>query len=61
MHVLQVGTPLTHERFNRRFEGTYGPAIAAGKDTFPGQTTPIKNLLRCGDSTNPGAYCARMR
>ena len=49
-----MGTPLTHARFNRRYQGTYGPAIAAGKGTFPGQATPLKGLYRCGDSTNPG-------
>lgn len=52
--VQLVGTPLTHARFNRRHQGTYGPAIAAGKGTFPGQATPLKGLYRCGDSTNPG-------
>jgi phytoene dehydrogenase-like protein len=52
--VQLVGTPLTHARFNRRYQGTYGPAIAAGKGTFPGQATPLKGLYRCGDSTNPG-------
>ena len=52
--VELVGTPLTHARFNRRYQGTYGPAIAAGKGTFPGQSTPLKGLYRCGDSTNPG-------
>ena len=51
--VSLIGTPLTHERFNRRYKGTYGPALSAG-NPFPGQTTPIKNLFRCGDSTNPG-------
>lgn len=49
-----MGSPLTHERFNRRFRGNYGPAIAAGQGSFPGQATPIKGLYRCGDSTNPG-------
>lgn len=49
-----VGSPLTHERFNRRHLGSYGPAIAAGKGSFPGQTTPIPGLLRCGDNVNPG-------
>ena len=48
-----VGTPLTHERFNRRYAGTYGPAFPSGNG-FPGQTTPLKGLYRCGDSTNPG-------
>eukprot|EP00596_Hydrurales_sp_CCMP1899_P002208 CAMPEP_0119045880 /NCGR_PEP_ID=MMETSP1177-20130426/43103_1 /TAXON_ID=2985 /ORGANISM="Ochromonas sp, Strain CCMP1899" /LENGTH=494 /DNA_ID=CAMNT_0007018317 /DNA_START=320 /DNA_END=1801 /DNA_ORIENTATION=+ len=52
--VKLVGTPLTHARFNRRYQGTYGPAIAAGKGTFPGQKTPLEGLYRCGDSTNPG-------
>lgn len=51
--IEMIGTPLTHERFNRRYKGTYGPAFIAGKG-FPGQTTPLKNLFRCGDSTNPG-------
>ncbi|MGB3300738.1 MAG: NAD(P)/FAD-dependent oxidoreductase [Phormidesmis sp.] len=49
-----VGTPLTHERYLRRYRGTYGPAIAAGKALFPGPKTPIKGLLCCGDSTFPG-------
>ncbi|XP_024520535.1 prolycopene isomerase, chloroplastic isoform X2 [Selaginella moellendorffii] len=52
--VKLVGTPLTHERFLRRHRGTYGPAIRAGKDTFPGPETPIKNLFCCGDSVFPG-------
>lgn len=52
--VTLVGSPLTHERFNRRFRGTYGPAIIAGTQTFPGPRTPIPGLLRCGDSVNPG-------
>jgi phytoene dehydrogenase-like protein len=49
-----MGTPLTHERFLRRYRGTYGPALAAGKATFPGAKTPIEGLLCCGDSTFPG-------
>jgi carotene isomerase len=49
-----IGTPLTHQRFLRRHQGTYGPAIAAGKGTFPGCKTPIKGLLRVGDTTLPG-------
>eukprot|EP00287_Rhodomonas_sp_CCMP768_P022928 CAMPEP_0202818124 /NCGR_PEP_ID=MMETSP1389-20130828/8102_1 /ASSEMBLY_ACC=CAM_ASM_000865 /TAXON_ID=302021 /ORGANISM="Rhodomonas sp., Strain CCMP768" /LENGTH=357 /DNA_ID=CAMNT_0049490429 /DNA_START=47 /DNA_END=1120 /DNA_ORIENTATION=- len=52
--VSLVGTPLTHERFLRRHRGTYGPAIEAGKQIFPGPKTPIKNLLLCGDSVFPG-------
>ncbi|XP_031259176.1 prolycopene isomerase, chloroplastic [Pistacia vera] len=52
--VKMVGTPLTHQRFLRRNRGTYGPAIQAGKDTFPGHSTPIPQLYTCGDSTFPG-------
>ncbi len=49
-----IGTPLTHQRFLRRHQGTYGPAIAAGQGLFPGHKTPIKGLYRVGDSTLPG-------
>src|ERR687885_1204548 len=52
--VESIGTPLTHARFLRRYQGTYGPAIAAGKGTFPGPQTPVKGLYRVGDSTMPG-------
>lgn len=52
--VTLIGTPLTHERFLRRDQGTYGPAIAAGKGFFPGGTTPLRGLWCCGDSTFPG-------
>jgi carotene isomerase len=49
-----IGTPLTHAHYLRRYQGTYGPAIAAGKGMFPGTQTPIKGLYRVGDSTTPG-------
>lgn len=49
-----TGTPLTHERYLRRNQGTYGPAIEAGKALFSGPKTPIKGLLCCGDSVFPG-------
>lgn len=52
--IKLVGTPLTHERFLRRNQGTYGPAIQAGKGIFPGSATPIPQLFCCGDSTFPG-------
>ncbi|PON48754.1 FAD/NAD(P)-binding domain containing protein [Parasponia andersonii] len=52
--VKLVGSPLTHERFLRRNRGTYGPAIQAGKASFPGHATPIPQLYCCGDSTFPG-------
>ncbi|BAZ65959.1 MAG: NAD(P)/FAD-dependent oxidoreductase [Pelatocladus maniniholoensis HA4357-MV3] len=49
-----IGTPLTHGYYLRRYQGTYGPAIAAGKGMFPGTHTPIQGLYRVGDSTMPG-------
>lgn len=48
------GSPFTHARFNRRYKGTYGPALRAGKAKFPYPKTNIKNLLMCGDSIFPG-------
>lgn len=47
-------TPLTHQRFLRRYRGSYGPAIQAGKGDFPFPGTPVKGLLLCGDSCFPG-------
>jgi phytoene dehydrogenase-like protein len=52
--VTLVGTPLTHERFLRRHQGSYGPALAAGVATFPSAKTPVQGLLCCGDYTFPG-------
>ena len=49
-----IGTPLTHARFLRRYQGTYGPAIAVGQGTWPTCHTPIRGLYRVGDSTLPG-------
>ena len=49
-----IGTPLTHSYYLRRYQGTYGPAIAAGKAMFPSYHTPIPGLYRVGDSTMPG-------
>ncbi|MBD2298514.1 NAD(P)/FAD-dependent oxidoreductase [Nostoc sp. FACHB-190] len=49
-----IGTPLTHTHYLRRYQGTYGPAIAAGKGMFPSTHTPISGLYRVGDSTMPG-------
>eukprot|EP00177_Eucheuma_denticulatum_P004321 GFKZ01007848.1.p1 GENE.GFKZ01007848.1~~GFKZ01007848.1.p1 ORF type:complete len:584 (-),score=60.56 GFKZ01007848.1:45-1796(-) len=53
--LVMLGSPLTHARFNRRYKGTYGAAIDAGKDVFewPGEI-PIKGLKRCSDSAFPG-------
>lgn len=49
-----IGTPLTHARYLRRHQGTYGPAIAVGQGLFPSCHTPIAGLYRVGDSTLPG-------
>ncbi|MBW4620538.1 MAG: NAD(P)/FAD-dependent oxidoreductase [Cyanosarcina radialis HA8281-LM2] len=49
-----IGTPLTHAYFLRRDRGTYGPALAAGKEMLPSCHTPIRGLYRVGDSTMPG-------
>lgn len=53
--VVMIGSPATHARFNRRYKGTYGAAIDAGKAEFewPGDI-PVRNLKRCSDSTFPG-------
>mmetsp|Transcript_11933 Transcript_11933/g.14909 ORF Transcript_11933/g.14909 Transcript_11933/m.14909 type:complete len:610 (+) Transcript_11933:119-1948(+) len=52
--TVQIGTPLTHERFLRRTRGAYGPRVEAGKQTLPGHKTPLKNLMFTGDYTFPG-------
>ena len=54
IEIELIGSPLTHERFLRRHKGTYGPELRAGKDNFPGATTPVDGLYVCGDSTWPG-------
>jgi phytoene dehydrogenase-like protein len=54
--IVQIGTPLTHRRYNQRFRGTYGPRNSPNKDIWElqGATTNIKGLLACGDTTFPG-------
>lgn len=52
--TVQIGTPLTHERFLRRSQGAYGPRVEAGKHTLPGHKTPIQGLYFTGDYTFPG-------
>lgn len=49
-----IGTPLTHAHYLRRYQGTYGAAIAADQGMFPSIHTPISGLYRVGDSTMPG-------
>ena len=52
--VEQIGTPLTHARFLRRAQGSYGPRIEAGKGALPQHKTPIKKLWQAGDFSFPG-------
>ena len=52
--VTLVGTPLTHERFLRRHNGTYGPGVWAGQGILPGPKMPLRGLFCCGDSSFPG-------
>ena len=54
IEVKMLGTPLTHQRFLNTKNGSYGPALSAAEGLFPGNKTPIKNLLLCGSSTFPG-------
>jgi phytoene dehydrogenase-like protein len=52
--TVQIGTPLTHERFLRRSRGAYGPRVDVSQgQTLPGHTTPIPGLYMCGDYTFP--------
>ena len=53
--TVQIGTPLTHERFLKRTRGTYGPRVKVGKgQSLPGHKTPLPGLFLCGDFTFPG-------
>jgi phytoene dehydrogenase-like protein len=53
--TVQIGTPLTHERFLRRTRGSYGPRVEVGSGpSLPGHTTPLAGLYLVGDYTFPG-------
>ena len=57
VRVKLLGSPRTHQRFNRRHMGTFGPAWAAGRDKFPFPRDvfrSVKGLTMCGDSVFPG-------
>jgi len=49
--IALIGSPLTHERFLRRPNGTYGAAI---EDLLKDGSTPIPNLVLAGDGVFPG-------
>ena len=46
-----IGSPITHERFLRRPQGTYG---AASEDSLKDGSTPWDNFVLAGDSIFPG-------
>eukprot|EP00553_Chaetoceros_curvisetus_P007863 CAMPEP_0204614906 /NCGR_PEP_ID=MMETSP0717-20131115/2529_1 /ASSEMBLY_ACC=CAM_ASM_000666 /TAXON_ID=230516 /ORGANISM="Chaetoceros curvisetus" /LENGTH=220 /DNA_ID=CAMNT_0051627705 /DNA_START=222 /DNA_END=880 /DNA_ORIENTATION=- len=46
-----IGSPLTHERFLRRSNGTYGSST---EDYLKDGSTPIEKLVLCGDGVFPG-------
>ena len=53
--IACVGTPLTHRRYLRRHQGSYGPGVKAGTGAvLPGCKTPVPKLYACGDTTFPG-------
>jgi len=54
IEIKLLGTPLTHQKYLNAKNGSYGPALSAAQGLFPGNKTPIKNLLLCGSSTFPG-------
>jgi len=56
IEVKVLATPLTHERYLNRHEGSYGPLLKAGQNVLqkPQNKTSIKNLFLAGDSTFPG-------
>ena len=47
-------SPKTHQRFNRRYKGTFGPALRAGEAKFPYPKSQVPGLYCCGDSVFPG-------
>ena len=48
------GTPLTHRRYLRVHQGSYGPAWPADRGIFPGGETPVQGLVLCGAGVFPG-------
>ena len=55
--VVEVGTPLTHRRFNRRAFGAYGPGVDEDGEVWTLLQTGdlnIPGLFLAGDSTFPG-------
>ncbi|MBC8043445.1 MAG: FAD-dependent oxidoreductase [Rhizobacter sp.] len=51
-----IATPLTHKRYLRRYQGSYGPLLKANQIVLqkPQNTTPVDDLYAVGDSCFPG-------
>ena len=49
-----AGSPLTHERFLNRLQGTYGSKNLLKIQTTPTGIQPLRNVYCVGDSTFPG-------
>ena len=51
-----IGSPLTHARYLRRHQGSYGPAYKAGEAVFPfgNSVLPVHGLYCVGDFCFPG-------
>ena len=57
--MTTIGTPLTHERFNRRYKGTYAPAGATVEGDLKGfgdGGTPVKGLWQSATRSSPGYW-----
>ena len=52
--IEMQGTPLTHRRYLRTHQGSYGPAWPADRGAFPGARTPVDGLVLCGAGVFPG-------
>jgi phytoene dehydrogenase-like protein len=55
--IVEIGTPLTHRRFNRRAYGAYGPGVDEDGSVWSllqSKSLNMPGLYLCGDSTFPG-------
>ena len=49
-----LGTPHTHQRFLNNKNGSFCPALSVSEGLFPGNRSPIKDILLCVSSTFHG-------
>lgn len=56
LEVKVFATPLTHQRYLNRYQGSYGPLLYPGQNILqkPQNRTALKGLYIVGDSTFPG-------